>query len=48
MNLANQRSNLLKILLFEKDKFRKLRESLRGYIDYKRNIKGEYHYDIKK
>jgi rhamnosyltransferase len=48
MDLANQRSNLLKVLLFEKDRFRKLRESLRGYLDYKHNIKGEYHYNIKK
>lgn len=48
MDLANQRSNLIKVLLFEKDKFRKLRESLRGYLDYKHNIKGEYHHNIKK
>lgn len=43
--LVKQKGNIMKILLFEKDKFRKIRESIRGYIDYKKNIKGKYHYN---
>jgi len=43
--LVKQKGNIMKILLFEKDKYRKIRESIRGYIDYKRKIKGKYHYN---
>ena len=32
------------ILFFEKDKFRKLRNMIRGYRDYKKGVKGEYKY----
>ena len=32
------------ILIWEKDKYRKIRNMLRGYIDYKKNIVGEYKY----
>ena len=33
------------ILVFEKDKYRKIRNMFRGYRDYKRKIKGEYPYN---
>lgn len=32
------------ILVWEKDKYRKLRNMYRGYIDYKKGIKGKYNY----
>ena len=35
---------LKNIIIWEKDKFRKIRNMYRGYRDYKRNIKGEYPY----
>ena len=32
------------ILVWEKDKYRKIRNMYRGYRDYKRKIKGKYPY----
>lgn len=43
-SIINQRSNILAVVLFEKDKYRKLRNYLRGYIDYKKGIKGKYRF----
>ena len=37
------RRELLKIWLFEKDKFRKTKAVIRGYLDYKKGVVGEYH-----
>lgn len=37
--------NFKTVLLFEKDKIRKFRSMIRGYLDYKNNIKGEYPYE---
>lgn len=37
------RKEIIKILLYENDKFKKLRETYRGYRDYKKGIKGGYH-----
>ena len=42
--LGNQKRNILIILLFEKDKYRKIRNIFRGYRDYKKGIKGKYRY----
>ena len=42
--IANQKRNILTILLFEKDKYRKIRNMIRGYFDYKRGIKGKYRF----
>ena len=42
--IANQKRNLLIILLFEKDKYKKIRNSLRGYLDYKKGKKGKYRF----
>ncbi len=41
------RGQLQNILLFEKDKVRKICNMYRGYRDYKKNIKGEFPYKIK-
>ncbi len=38
------RGRLRNILLFEKDKWKKIRNTFRGYRDYKHNIKGVYSY----
>ncbi len=38
------RGQLQNIILFEKDKFRKVRNMYRGYKDYKKNKKGKYPY----
>ena len=43
-SIINQRSNILAVILFEKDKYRKLRNYIRGYIDYKKGIKGKYRF----
>jgi rhamnosyltransferase len=43
-SLCSQRHNMLGVLLFEKDKYRKLRNYIRGYNDYKKGIKGKYPY----
>ena len=32
------------VLVFEKDKYRKIRNMIRGYNDYKKGIKGKYPY----
>ncbi len=37
----NIRNNIFKIILFEKEKFLKIKFILRGYFDYRRNIKGK-------
>lgn len=42
--LISQRHNMIGVLLFEKDKFRKIRNYLRGLKDYKKGIKGKYSY----
>ena len=33
---------LIKVILFEKDKLKKIQFSLNGYIDYKKNKSGKY------
>lgn len=38
------RGQLMNVVLFEKDKFRKLRNMYRGYKDYRRGLLGEYPY----
>ena len=38
------RGQLQNIILFEKDKFRKVHNMIRGYRDYKRKVKGRYPY----
>lgn len=42
--IAKQKRNIITILLFEKDKYRKIRNCLRGYLDYKKGITGKYRY----
>lgn len=39
------RGQLMNIILFEKDKIKKVRNMYRGYRDYKRGIKGKYPYN---
>lgn len=39
------RGQLQNIILFEKDKFKKVRNMYRGYCDYKHNITGKYPYN---
>jgi rhamnosyltransferase len=38
------RRDIIKIIILEKDKYRKIRNMIRGYIDYKKGITGEYRY----
>lgn len=40
---AAQKRNMIGVLLFEKNKFAKIKMYLRGYRDYKKGIKGKYH-----
>ena len=42
--LAHQRHNIIGVILFEKDKIKKLKMYYRGYRDYKKGIKGKYPY----
>ena len=42
--LISQRHNMIGVLLFEKDKYRKIRNYIRGLKDYKKGIKGKYPY----
>ena len=42
--IANQKAFVITIALFEKDKYRKIRNMLRGYLDYKKGIKGKYRF----
>lgn len=44
LELSLNRKELFKIILFEKDKFRKIRSIYRGYRDYKKSIVGRYNY----
>jgi len=45
-SLIVQRHNIIGVLLFEKkDKFKKIRNYIRGYKDYKKGIKGKYPYN---
>lgn len=37
--------DIIKIILLEKDKYKKLKNMIRGYIDFKKDIKGEYKYN---
>lgn len=37
--------DIVKVILLESGKYKKLRNMLRGYIDYKKGIKGEYKYN---
>ena len=41
IELGRTRSELIKIILFEKDKIKKIKAIYRGYKDYKKGIKGE-------
>lgn len=43
-SLIRQRHNIIGVLLFEKDKYRKIRNYIRGVKDYKLGIKGKYPY----
>lgn len=43
-SLISQRHNMIGVLLFEKDKYRKIRNYIRGLKDYKKGIKGKYPY----
>lgn len=42
--LVKQKRNIATIILFEKDKYRKVRNIIRGFLDYKRGIKDKYMY----
>ena len=42
--LAGQRHNMIGVLLFEKQKIKKIRMYIRGYKDYKKGITGKYPY----
>ena len=42
--LANQRHNMIGVILFEKNKIKKIKMYLRGLKDYKKGIKGKYPY----
>ena len=41
-SLISQRHNMIGVLLFEKQKIKKIRMYIKGYIDYKRGVKGKY------
>lgn len=43
-SLISQRHNMIGVLLFEKDKYRKIRNYIRGLNDYKKGIKGKYRF----
>ena len=43
-SLISQKHNMIGVLLFEKQKIKKIRMYLRGYKDYKKGIKGKYPY----
>lgn len=43
-SLISQKHNMIGVLLFEKQKFKKIKMYIRGYKDYKRGIKGKYPY----
>ena len=42
--LISQRHNMIGVLLFEKNKYKKIRNYIRGLKDYKKGIKGKYIY----
>ena len=42
--ILEQKPSMISIVLFEKNKFRKLRGYYRGLRDYKKGIKGKYPY----
>ena len=43
-SLISQKHNMIGVLLFEKQKIKKIKMYLRGYKDYKKGIKGKYPY----
>lgn len=43
-NLTKQRHNIIGVILFEKGKYKKIRNYIRGLRDYKKGIKGKYPY----
>ena len=43
-SLVSQKHNMIGVLLFEKQKIKKIKMYLRGYKDYKKGIKGKYPY----
>lgn len=45
-SLISQRHNMIGVILFEKNKFRKIRAYLKGYKDYKKGIKGKCPYKL--
>ena len=45
MKLLDQSYNIKCTLLFEKNKFQKIKMYIRGYLDYKKGIKGKYPYN---
>ena len=42
--LISQKHNMIGVILFEKNKYKKIRNYLRGLRDYKKGIKGKYPY----
>ena len=44
IRITRQRRNIIIILLFEEDKYKKIKSIIRGYLDYKRGIKGKYRF----
>ena len=46
-SLISQRHNIVGVILFEKkDKFKKIRNYIRGYRDYKKGVKGKCPYKL--
>lgn len=43
-SLISQKHNMIGVILFEKDKYRKIRDYIRGLKDYKKGIKGKSRY----
>ena len=46
LELSRTKHELIKIILFEKDKIKKLKYIYKGYRDYKKGIKGELKWKI--
>lgn len=43
-SLISQKHNMIGVLLFEKDKYRKIRNYIRGLQDYKKGVRGKYRF----
>ena len=44
-SLVNQRHNMIGVILFEKQKFKKIKKYIQGKKDYEKGIKGKYPYN---